>query len=685
MKPRSLVPSLAAALLLAAMTPPAVVHAQKAAAVPLPGKHRGAVTALVHRGDEILSAGEDGFLGIWNVQTASAVSRFQLTPYRINAMAARPGRDEVCLLESDAMGLYRLSAWNYRERRNLFTIRFRDPITYINYSLGGSFIIAARSGRTALVFIDAETGDLLKPPEPLAGTVGFAVTGRSERNMAVYLSQGTLSYWDLVTGGETNRFTVPANLQRPVLFSNSRCLAGINAAGLQIVDAASGRLLANEPSIPAGALICPAGEELICLVQTSQSPELHRFAVDRNGRLLDRFRVSLDITGSAIATDADSGEDQGETISVIAAASLAGGGIALGTTTGGILLPATDGRVQTMAYHEPARIVEAAVSGASIAFITHNGSLGFIPLDYTRLAAGQTLTVEPNAAYTRISPVPSRPDAAGTFLFWQDQHTRIPPVIRRAGVGIPPQELGGLSFRSPARFVEASEGTVLLLDSAGNLQTVPVNPAQGKRFTFFSVGIMDAAFIDRDRILIGRSAVAGNTPFLIINTATGETVPLPYPSQAGVMVYKGQSGGIYGATVEAASGTEAEAEAGGIRTVILRIDTETPAQSVRLLEWPGEETVFSFAESQGSVAATIGGEGAAIFTPEGSLPFERSGGLPVGIYDGGRFFVSLDADGSLCWHDNRTGKLLAEFRLYPDAWLLQRGQSAVQGAITVKN
>jgi hypothetical protein len=676
--------AIAAALIVTAVFPSRRAYSQQpdpAASRPLPGKHRGAVTALIHRGDEILSAGEDGFLGVWSIHSSSAVSRFQLTPYRITAMSARPGRDEVCLAESDTMGIYRLSVWNYREQRNRYTIRFRDPITYVNYSLGGSFIIAARSGRTALVFLDAETGDLLKPPEPLAGSVSFAVTGRSERNMAAYLTQGILSYWDLASGTETNRFTVPANLHSPVLFGNNRYLAGINADGLQIADAATGRHLASQPDIPPGSLLCAAAGELVCLTQDSQGSVLYRFGLDQRGRLVDRGRATL-----AAGTGSQSNNHSISAITAAAIDRVAGdtpggaNGIALGTSSGEILLPAMDGSIQPMAYHEPERIIEAAVSGATIAFITRSVT-GFIPLDYTRLAAGEALTLQARAAWTRISAVPAGAASAGTFILWQDTNTGSPPVIQQAAAGAAPRQLSGLTLRSPARIVEASGGTILVLDSAGSLQTVPIPPAQGQPFTFFSAGIMDAAFIDRDRVLIGRSAAGGNSPFLIINTATGETVALPYPAEAGVLVYQGESGNAYGAAVEAAGGSGAEADTDERRTVILQLDTSGGSESPRLVEWPGEETVLAFAETQGSIAAAIEGEGAAIYTPERITPFERSGGLPRSLHNGGRSFISLDTDGSIAWHDSRSGKLLAAFRLYPDAWLLERGQSTIQGRI----
>ncbi len=100
----------------------------------VPPAHKGPVTSVFISGNEVVSAGEDGFIEIWDISGLIARERFQLSSLEIKSMVKRPGKDELCLLESDGLGLYRISAWNYRERKKIFSLRFRDPVTYINYS-----------------------------------------------------------------------------------------------------------------------------------------------------------------------------------------------------------------------------------------------------------------------------------------------------------------------------------------------------------------------------------------------------------------------------------------------------------------------------------------------------------------------------------------------------------------------
>ncbi|MDR2718741.1 MAG: WD40 repeat domain-containing protein [Treponema sp.] len=656
----------------------------------MPGGHRGPVNALIYKGDFLLSAGDDGFLEIWNTRDnvnlragGYAQERFQISQHRITAMAGRPEKDEVCAVENDGMGLCRVSAWNYKERRNIFSLQFRDSIAHIFYSTGGNFIIAAGTGRTGLVFINADTGAMLQSPASLTETVSLAVTGRSERNMLAYSPSGVLSYWDLESGNETNHFNVPPNLYSPALFSNNRYLAGVNAEGLTVIHAVTGDVLAKESSIPDGSLLYPSGDDFFCLIQKEKTAaQLYRYTIDRNGRLAALGNIS---PGNGRFTAIAAGMAAGTAANAVS--------IALGTGAGSLVLAGMNGQARTLAVKAQTGITEAAVSESTIAFLAENGTMGFIPLDYSRFPAGKNIPIEQNKdAYNRITAFAAEENDSGEqFIFWQDENTRTQPVIRSSGANSKKLTLSDITFRSPVRSMVSFGGKILFLDSTGNLSVVsPPSAGKSRTFTFFSVGLMDAAFIDRNRIIIGRSAISGNTPFLMINVNTGETVPLPYPSQAGVTIYRGASGSIYAVAVSPQSGgagRENNPSAGeiGVKTSILYLDPANITASISLVDFQGEDTQFSIAESPGgiagSLAATIGGEGAAIYSGGGIQPLERTAGLPLKLFDGGQRLISLDGDGSICWYENNSGKLLAVFRLHPDGWTLQTEQRTVSGGL----
>jgi hypothetical protein len=653
-----------------------------------PCGHRGSVSAVFQKGGEIISAGEDGFLGIWNINSAAAVDRFQASQYRIIGMAGRPGKDEACIVENDGLGLYLVSVWNYRDRRKIFSLQFRDPIGHIFYSAGGNFIIAARTGRTALVLIDANTGAALPSPQLLTGTIGLVVTGRSERNMMVYLASGEISYWDIESGNRTNTFNALPNMNSPVLFSNTRYLAGLNAEGLAVVHAASGEILGRDASIPNDSLLYPDGGDFICLVQKNNAAsQLYRFTVDNSGRLVMRNNFSITVSGM----------DNNNRFTAIGAGTnnAVGAAAFFGTTDGSIVIAASNGQTSLLAAREQILITDAAVSGSTVAFITDNGYIGFIPLDYQQLYYGNVIQTEKNeGGYNRVTAFDAGTEqedagaaggSTGQFIFWQDRNTRLQPAIRSSAPGNQFRTLSGINARSPIHSAASFNGKALFLDTTGNLSVVTSDKSAS--FTFFSVGLMDAAFIDSNRLILGRSAVSGNTSFLMININTGETVPLPHSSQAATALYRGGSGSIYAVTVSSqpAEGMQLTNESTGIRTQVIILNPFNSVDSIKLIDFPGEDTQFPLAEAPtgyaGSIAAGIGGEDAFIYSSAVIQRLERGCGFPHRLLEGGPNLVSLDHDGNIIWYDSRTGRLAAIFSLHPSGWILRTERGIISGQV----
>jgi hypothetical protein len=180
-------------------------------------------------------------------------------------------------------------------------------------------------------------------------------------------------------------------------------------------------------------------------------------------------------------------------------------------------------------------------------------------------------------------------------------------------------------------------------------------------YRYSSIGTLDAAFVDETSIILGRSAAAA--PFLLVDTETGETVPLAYPSDIGARIYRGGDTTLYAAAVNQSSGETT--------TGVILLSIQETASSPRLLEYQGEDTAFGLAECQGALATTLGGDGASLFNSRGFRPFERGAGLPEKLIDGRLFFIAIDDDGSLIWYDCENGSILAELRIYRDEWILK--------------
>ncbi|MDR2536978.1 MAG: WD40 repeat domain-containing protein [Treponema sp.] len=627
-----------------------------------PGPHEGAVNALVlDAKNQLLSVGEDGFLEIWDIRNKTALERFELSPYAISCMALRPDKTQVAVVDHDATGAYRVSVWDYAAKKKLFTQGFRDSIAYINYSAGGNIIIAAWGTMSGVVFIQAENGELIQAPE-ISGVVTLACTGRSERSMVIYQPVGAISYWDLNSGKEMQRFNAPAQLRSPILFGNNRFLGGLDQSGVVILDAVSGVILFRERLTAQGGILLPVSHEsaeCVYLALNSYSSTVYHFAISSEGQLETKRRVPIPLSFSSI-TSALILED----------------GAALGTADGKVWLGSQTGTTTKLNTKRQLKLTELAVSASTLGFLSNERSMGFIPLDYKHLKNNTPIQLEEEVPYTAITGDMGR-FGETRFVLWQSANTRLAPLIRLMGEGnvsvseLSVETLPRASLRDASLYGEKA----LFLDSAGNITVV--SAANGDRlFSFSVIGALDVAFLNDSAILVGRSAVSGDTPFLEIDIVTGETVPIAYPSAVGLKVYGGASGMFYGAAL----GQNAR----GLSTVLVQLNINSPELSTKLFEAPGEHTAFDIVETDSIAASNLGSEGAYYYATSGAMPFERSPGFPTRLVDSDAYFVSVDADGSIAWHEPASGKLLALLRLYEDSWLLEKADGEVlRGSVEI--
>jgi WD40 repeat protein len=621
--------------------------------------HTGTVSAMTYDPvrNYILSAGMDGFLGIWNVRNNSAMDRFQVSPYAIRSMILRPGKSQVALVESDGVGVYRISAWDYGLKQNLFTLRFRDPITFITYSASGNFLIVARSARNGVVFIHPETGEVLDSPPNQTGAVSFAATGRSERTMMSYASSGQITYWALDTGGAIQNSVAPANLLNPILFGNNRYLCGIDSNGLVVVDAVTGREIVRDLHVVRGKLFPVSSSDLLEFMYLG--------TMDNSAN-----RGHITLVHYTITTQ---GTLEGKNRSTFSAMPLissgvtaAAGAVALGTVDGGIwLFEVNDREPRAMNRVKLTQISSAAISGDSLAFVTEDKRLSILPLDYRALRDRDTITLEDGRGNTHISGDSAMgAGTPGRFLFWQADNTRSFPILV-TGAGTPERQdviLGRMALRQPLRSVSLLGNQALFLDSVGNITLLSTETGIST-FTYTATDPLDVSFLDNETIIIGHSDLSQTSPFLVVNTVTQETVPFIYPSTVGATLYRSSGGAVYGGVVEGSSDSAT--------TALLLLDIENPSASTRLVEYQGEDTSFIIAQSGRSVASTIGGNGPTLHSSRGFVPFERSPSLPVNLIGSEMYFIVLGRDGSMSWHNPVTGSFLARLRLLETEWILE--------------
>jgi len=632
--------------------------------------HRGKITALTNIGKNIISAGEDGFIVIWNTVQRAAVERFQLTTDKIEALVTHPQHEEICITETDGIGSYRISVWNYTLKKKLFSVYSTDPVTYINYSANGSFIIAAGFNASFLALLNSKTGELVSILEIPPGSVTLAATSRGEQIMMLYQSEnknylnnefslensqykGQLLYMELESGSVSGRFHAPENLLNPLLFGNNRFLAGINLEGLLLVNAVTGEILDSAENIERDALLCASDEGFYCLSRRNNTSILYYYTVNRNGKLVIHRQLTLPSETTIHVNQLAYNEN-----------------VVFASAQGSLMLLGEQNRIIPMTTEKQTRITEIAAGEKTAALLTENGDLFFIPLDYNFLKNNDTLIIKNNSSYTRITTVSSLSAKTGDqFLLWQTDNTRFAAQIVYPNHVIDELNFNFLFGRYPLRAISTGYGNILVLDSAGNLSVYNLEKLPAKAdFTYTSPGANDAVFINNQYFFLSRSTANNNSPFLFINYKTGETIRVPYNIQTGITVYAGNSGNIYAESIEQ--------EYNKNKTVILSLSlTNAP---VRIYEYKGEAIYLSIAESAQTPAVACDNEGAFILG-EKIINFERTTGLPIKLLGCEKFFISLDSEGNVSWHNNKNGKTLAVFSINSEQWMRKINDTKISG------
>jgi hypothetical protein len=629
------------------------------------GGHKGKVTALIHNGDTVISAGEDGFIVIWSVSQMAAMDKFQLSTNSVKSMVKHPNKDEICVIESGDMGNNRISAWNYKAKERLFSIQTGEAASFINYSAGGKYIITADFKGAHFILLDSAGGKTILQINIPSGGVTFGITGKTEQNVFLYQGknedfEGQILYLDLASRSVIGRFKAQADFSYPVVFGNNRFLAGINSNGLLLTDAASGLLLDSIKDIERGALLFPLNDGFYCLSRKNNI--LYRFSVDRAGKIVTNQKLSIL-------------PDKEESFSAFA---VNGTAVFAGESGNLFISPITanqQNKPVQMAHNSQERITEIAANSASVAFLTENGELCFLPLDYKLIRDNNIFSLEKTGAFTRITAIApfsnKRNNTAEPYILWQSANTRVMPKIVYSDFSTDELNLKFMINRHTLHSISSRNNNILVLDSSGqlsvyNLKNTPVKAS----FTFSYVGAIDAVIVNDNYLLLCRSVINGSSPFLFVNYLTGETLPVPLQAQAGILSYTGNSGKIYAASVIRNTNS--------VKTVISSL-TANKSVNEKLFEYPGEAANLTIAESAGKTAIAMGGDGAKLYA-EKTSNFDRTSGLPVKLLGCKDFFMSLDSEGNISWHSTN-GKLLAVFRIYKDRWVMQRGAETLGGAL----
>ena len=608
--------------------------------------HTGPVRLLsydeIHRW--VLSAGDDGFLNVWDLEGKTTIGRFQVSNYRISQMALRPGKSECVILETDGIGLFRISVWDYELQKKLFSLRFIDSINYCAYSAKGTYLFILRNSSDPLVILEPKTGSILDiSVSGLYGGLNFGATGNSERTIFLYdpgKSSASLGYYiDMDTGQIIQSVEFQANLSQPILALNNRFLVGIHNRVLYVFNAVTGQPVETHNLLENFQFVQPlmnhSLDRLYIYSTQAPIPQLKMITLSENGTITFKDipvswpqinEKSYGITGMTSIPE----------------------GLMVGTSEGQVFSLHTD-RVTIFKSMEARSILDVS-AGNDYLYVLFPTLLAKLPLNMINFKNDDAFVLEQTLSYSHI-------DARLFPILWNDTGSIAIEGPEKAPLLLYIQSLNMQGIKK----VQALEDLLLLMDTNNSVFVIDMR-INKVLLNYSGIGILDASLLDSERIIIGRSNLNQQSSLLQITIATGETLPILSPYRAVNYLSESYNSHIYGFGVLDQLGQNQT------DLFYLQANTENPLKTV--IKYNNEDFRATIAECQGSLLTNLGGEVLSLLTSSGFTTLTPGSAFPKKLISSDKAFIVLDNDGAISWI-SPSGNNLGTLVLYENKWVLR--------------
>ena len=578
--------------------------------------------------DRCLSAGKDGFVSLFAPE--GMLESWQLSTLPIKAIAVHPDGNRVAVYESDGFSVNRVSVWDWRAKTRLFAKRFRDSVISLSWSAKGSWLLIGNTSVEGITILDSSRGTPERIFSSTPGIVSLALTGASESSMMTFGPSGSILYTDTASGKLRGRYSRERVLARPVLLANNARIAGYRDGAVIELDATTGQTIDKYT----------AADPVMATAQSDTEP----IWVERSGDASWVLR-SGNGTSKPFALGASG---------AVTAATGMDGAIIVGTSAGDLFaleagaIKGSSVSVSPIAQKAIRKIDDIASDGSQ-AFILSSGSV----------YALESPESDPVLAFSgvsgnRLAVVDSQ------LIFWSDRGAgdillstfdgSAQRALYRAREGI--RSLTSLG--TSVAFVEGTSA-IRVIDTA--LPTA--------QFSYMGIGLQDAVLVDQNKLVVSKSSTDKSpNAIIVINMATGETVPLPFKADLcyGLRLDDERRHILSGFAMR--NGETATTE-----LITLTLDvTSIPSSSVK--------TVLSYADEDSSATAFPSGE--TIYANLGKGPFialnarngdqralERTASLPVRCALLERYAVTLNSNGTLSWYERSGGDSIGSLALHP--------------------
>lgn len=607
--------------------------------------HTGSITSMdfSEYSKTLITGGEDGVIKVWDIKNGNLKNQIQISNVPIKKLSASDKKPYLAIISGDGINSIDISVWNWKTGKILFSNRLAETPIFIDFSPQANFIVYGKTNWDSLVFLDAESGSILKPIDEGFGIVSSVFITDTEKTLLSYNSSGSLQYWDITSGKRKTKIPTLANIEQTFFSNSGRYMIGFNGNKILLIDLLSGKEI---DSISAENIVLSnidnRSDKFIFSTTTRIETIFTTIGFDGNGfEIVDETKVRDFISPTKIIMNS--------------------GITYLSDTEGNIYKKSVlDSKPILFAEDCILKIDDFCINDSYLT-ITCAGSLFSISTDilsvtdkkdFKDISSETITTLDEDASYGLSK---AKED---NILIWES-------VCKGMGslstLNVKNNRITKITDTTPLVSAKLHENKILTLDKNGECRIINYN--NGKElFHHSSYGIKTVDFIDEKNIIAGRNTSKTiKTPLLQINTTTGETVPI---EDSNLLVFDLR----YDSLGKKLYTLGFEERNNSMRTVLKQHSSQNLKKVTTIFSYFGEDINSTFLPDfiNTKLFTTIGQSGIKMLYWGGYTSMEEDFSIPINIDANNDFLIALNKDSSFSIYDQSTGNKLMNLYIFKD-------------------